>query len=186
MFGGKRMVSGSWWLAPTLLASVLVGTPLHAQDINWQEAVARLSRERTHAETCASVLKKYGDPAAKDRGSVDYGEAKAEYDGIIAGLSVALARRSSQLAFRICRAGSNAALRNVKHFVKAHCRLCPKARGRRALLKEIVSGAIGPLIQAVQAIYFRAKDDNLLTRKTIQTQLEATSWPAFASISPSR
>jgi hypothetical protein len=53
------------------------------------------------------------------------------------------------------------------------------------VIKDIVSGAIGPIIQAVQAIYFRAKDDDLLTRKTIQTQLEATLWPTFASVSPS-
>jgi hypothetical protein len=48
-----------------------------------------------------------------------------------------------------------------------------------------VSGAIGPVIQAVQAIYMRAKDENALTRATIQTQLEATSWPAFAAVAPS-
>ncbi len=36
-------------------------------------------------------LKKYGDAAAKDRGALAYGEAKAEYDAVIAGLVVALA-----------------------------------------------------------------------------------------------
>jgi hypothetical protein len=29
-----------------------------AQDIGWQEAVARLAQERTLAETCAALLKK--------------------------------------------------------------------------------------------------------------------------------
>jgi len=61
----------------------------------------------------------------------------------------------------------------------------PQGKGEKGPIEEIVSGAIGPLIQAIQAIYFRAKDDDLLTRKTIQTQLEATSWPPFASVSPS-
>src|SRR5215469_2013018 len=84
------MVSRCLW---TFLAVVVAGTAAaHAQDINWQEAVARLARERTLAETCAGVLKKYGDPVAIERASISYGEAKAEYDGIIAGLSVALAR----------------------------------------------------------------------------------------------
>ena len=186
MFGGKRMVSGSWWLAPTLLASVLVGTPLHAQDINWQEAVASLARERTHAETCASVLKKYGDPAAKDRGSVDYGEAKAEYDGIIAGLSVALARKEQPASLSDLQGRLQRGFEKREAFCQSALSLMPEGKGEKGPIEEIVSGAIGPLIQAVQAIYFRAKDDNLLTRKTIQTQLEATSWPAFASISPSR
>jgi hypothetical protein len=30
-----------------LLVLSATGTPLHAQEINWQEAVARLARERT-------------------------------------------------------------------------------------------------------------------------------------------
>src|SRR3712207_3261458 len=82
------MVPGRWWLSLFLLC--LAG-PALAQDINWQEAVARLAQERTQAETCARLLKKYGDAAAVDRGALAYGEAKAEYDGIIAGLRVALA-----------------------------------------------------------------------------------------------
>ena len=69
------------------------GTSLHAEEINWQEAVARLAQERTQAETCARVLKKYGSAEAVARGTLAYGEAKAEYDGIIAGLTVALARK---------------------------------------------------------------------------------------------
>jgi hypothetical protein len=39
------------------------------------------------------LLKKYGDAAVVDRGSLTYGEAKAEYDGIVAGLIVALAQK---------------------------------------------------------------------------------------------
>src|SRR5271166_3541191 len=113
------MVSGRWWL--TFLAVVVAGTALHAQEINWQEAVARLARERAQVEICASVLKKHGNPTAIERGSISYGEAKAEYDGIIAGLSVALAR-NSQPAFLICRGDCNAASRNVKHSAKARGR----------------------------------------------------------------
>jgi hypothetical protein len=178
------MVSGWWWLAPALLAAVVAGTPLHAQDINWQEAVARLARERTHAETCASVLKKYGDPAAKDHGSVDYGEAKAEYDGIIAGLSVALARKEQPASLSDLQGRLHRGFEKREAFCQSALSLIPEGKGEKGSIEGIVSGTIGPLIQAVQAIYFRAKDDDLLTRKTIQTQLEATSWPAFASISP--
>ena len=38
------------WLP--MLAVVIAATTAQAQDINWQEAVARLARERTQAETC--------------------------------------------------------------------------------------------------------------------------------------
>ena len=63
-------------------------------EVTWQEAVARLARERTLAETCAALLKRNGDTAGIARGVLAYGEAKAEYDGIIAGLIVALARKA--------------------------------------------------------------------------------------------
>src|SRR4051794_20879420 len=63
-----------------------------APAIGWQEAVARLAAERAKAETCAAALKRYGDEAAKAQGKIAYGEAKAEVDGVIGGLAVALAK----------------------------------------------------------------------------------------------
>jgi len=179
------MVPGGRWLALTFVVVTLAGTAIHAQEINWQEATARLARERTHAETCASVLKKYGNPTAIDRGSVDYGEAKAEYDGIIAGLSVALARKEEPASLSDLQAKLQRGFDKTVVFCQSALSFMPQGNGgERGPIEEIVGGVIGPLIKAVQAIYFRAKDDDLLTRKTIQTQLEATLWPPFASVSP--
>src|SRR4051794_30168182 len=81
----------SWPVGLGLLLAAPVATA-EAPAIGWQEAVARLAAERTRAETCAAVLKKYGDEAAKTKGALAYGEAKAEVDGVIGGLTVALAR----------------------------------------------------------------------------------------------
>ena len=39
-----------------------------AQEIGWQEAVARLAQERTLAETCVALLKKHGNAGAINRG----------------------------------------------------------------------------------------------------------------------
>ena len=63
------------------------------QGIGWQEAVARLAYERTKAGTCVIELKKYGNKAAIKRGEDAYNNAKSEYDGIISGLTVALAKK---------------------------------------------------------------------------------------------
>ena len=49
----------------------------------------------------------------------------------------------------------------------------------------MIGGVVGPVIEAIKAIWLRKQDDDALMRKTIETQLEATSWPAFASIAPS-
>jgi hypothetical protein len=140
------MVSRWWWL--TLVAVVVAGTPLDAQDINWQEPVARLARERTQAETCASVIKKYGDPTTKERGSVSYGEAKAEYDGIIAGLTVTLARKEQPASLSDLQDRLQGGFEKREAFCQSALSLIPQGKGEKGVIKDIVSGAIGPIIQA--------------------------------------
>jgi hypothetical protein len=172
------------WLP--MLAVVIAATTAQAQDINWQEAVARLARERTQAETCVALLKKYGDAAAKDRASLAYGEAKAEYDGLIAGLGVALAQKAQPPSLPDLQGRLQRGFEKREALCRSVQLLIPQTQtGQRGVIEEIVKGAVEPIVKAVLAIYIRAKDDDLLTRKTIQTQLEATSWPEFASVPPS-
>jgi hypothetical protein len=60
----RAFVSGIW-----IVACLGVGGLAQAeQPIGWQEAVARLAGERTKAETCARLLKQYGDKAAVAQG----------------------------------------------------------------------------------------------------------------------
>jgi hypothetical protein len=150
--------------------------------MTWQEAVARLARERTQAETCVRVLKKYGSAAAIDRGSITYGEAKGEYDGVIAGLSVALAQKQKPASLPDLQDRMQRGLDKRNAFCESVESLLPLEDGQKGLIAEVVKGALGPLIEAVKDIYFRAKNDDALARGTIQTQLEAASWPDFATI----
>ena len=174
------MVQSRWWL-PRLVRST-DGTAGNAPEINWQEAVARLAQERTRAEACVRMLKKYGDAAGIDRGSLAYDGAKAEYDAVIAGLNVALARKQQPASLADLRGRLQRGFEKREAFCQSVQQLIPQTSGEKSWIAEIVKGAVGPVIQAIQAVYFRAKDDNLLMRKTIQTQLEATAWPAFASV----
>jgi hypothetical protein len=154
-----------------------------SQEINWQEAVARLAQERTQAETGVRLLKKHGNAAAIDRGALAYGEAKAEYDGIIAGLVVALAQRAQPSSLADLQERLQRGFAKREAFCRSVRPLVPDRAGERGVFDQILSGGvIKPLIEAVQAIYMRAKDDGALTRKTIQTQLELTSWPDFAAV----
>ncbi len=41
-----------------------------ASDIGWQEAVDQLAGERTQAETCAGLFKRYADQAGLPRGEL--------------------------------------------------------------------------------------------------------------------
>ncbi len=141
------MVVVRWWLP--LLAVVVAGSTLHAQEINWQEAVARLARERTQAETC--VLARKEQPASLP-----------------------------DLEDRLQRG-----FEKREAFCQSVQPLIPQSSGQKGVIDEIVSGAIGPIVQAVKEIYLDAQQQDELTRKTIQTQLEATSWPVFASVTPS-
>ena len=176
------MIRGRWWLP--LLALCLAG-PAPAQAMSWQDAVAQLAQERTQAETCAAALKKHGDAAAVDRGAPAYGQAKAEYDGIIAGLDVVLAQKAEPVSLTDLQGRLRRGFEQREAFCRAALSLVPpRAAGEKGVLDEIAKGAIGPVLQAVQAIYLRAKDDSALTRATIRTQLEATSWPAFAAVAP--
>jgi hypothetical protein len=144
--------------------------------------VALLAKERTLAVTSVRLLKKYGDTVAIDRGSLSYGEAKAEYDGIIAGLIVTLACKEDPISLSYLQ------MRLVRGFDKreAFCKdvrtLLPTVTGEKGVMDSIVVAAIGPLLQALQSIYSRATDENDLTRTTIQTQLEAATWPEYTSI----
>jgi hypothetical protein len=156
------------------------------QEITWQEAVARLARERTVAETCAALLKKRGDAAAVDHGALQYAEAKAEYDGITAGLIVALARKAEPSSLPDIEARLRRGFAKREAFCRSVQMLVPAPRaGEKGWIQEAVKGALGPLVDALKAIWLRSRDDDALVRKTIETQLEATTWAGFASIKPS-
>jgi hypothetical protein len=178
------MAPARWWLLVPLAVSVMV-TALHAQEINWQEAVARLARERTLAETCVGLLKRYGDKAAQGRGAIAYGAAKADYDEVIAGLVVALARKEQPESLPDLQARLQRGFDERTAFCRSVDPLVPKAHGQKSPIADIVQGAVKPVIDALVTIWSRTRDDDALMRKTIQTQLEATLWPEFSKVTPS-
>src|SRR5450631_1899099 len=77
------------WIALAWFVSSVPGISQEA-DIGWPEAVGRLAGERSNAETCAALLKGYGDPQQIAQVQLAYGEVKANFDGVIAGLVTAL------------------------------------------------------------------------------------------------
>jgi hypothetical protein len=172
------------WLVLIVLAVCIV-SPVLAQDIGWQEAVARLAYERTRAETCVKALKAYGDSEAKKRGEIAYDEAKAEYDGIIAGLTVALARKGEPASLPDLEARTQRGFEAREKFCKSVQPLLPPDAGQKGVITEIVSATVGPVVEAIKAVWMRVRDDDELTRETIANQLEATSWRPFTSIQPS-
>ena len=168
------------WMLALLISPGLV----QAASIGWQEAVARLAHERTRAVTCTRALKQYGDEAAKRQGALAYGEAKAEIDAVIAGLVVALAKRQEPASLPDLEARLQRGVNGREALCAAAVPLLPDTSGEKNIIVDLVSGALGPLIEAVKEIYLDHRQADQLTRMTIQTQLEATTWPAFDAITP--
>jgi hypothetical protein len=155
-----------------------------SSEMRWQDAVATLSRERTLAETWGGALKKYGDAMAVSRGALAYGEAKAEYDAVIAGLAVALARKAQTASLKDLQTLLQRGYDKREAFCRIVELLLPATGGEKGVLVDVVRGAVKPLTDAVVAIWSRSRDEDDLMRRAVQTQLEATSWPTFDKVPP--
>ena len=155
--------------------------------IGWQEAVARLAGERTRAETCAGLLKKHGDGAAISHGALAYGEAKAEIDAVIAGLVAALAAGKKPKSLPDLEARLERGIEGREAFCAQVMALMPDTSGDKDGLTDLLGlgKVLTSMIEAVKELVLRCVDENTLTRKTIQTQLEAARWLDFGAVSPS-
>ncbi len=173
------------WSLTLLAAIAMVGTAVHAAEINWQEAVANLAYERSQAEMCVRLLKKFGDKATIERDSVKYDAAKAEYDGIIGGLITGVAQRDQPESLSDLQERMQRGFEKREAFCKSVQPLVSASNGQKGVIDEIVAGALGPVIDAVKAIWLKRMDENALTRATIQTQLEVTKWLPFDLVAPS-
>ena len=155
-------------------------------DLPWSEAVARIAREKAPAQNCVGLLKAFGNPAAVALGSIAYTDAKSEYDAVISGLTVALAGKQAPGSLDDLQARLESGFAKRLAFCQSVTALIPDSPGRKGLLggvvEDAVKGAVGPLLDAVKALYTRHQDQDALKRKTIQTQLEAAGWQDFSAI----
>ena len=155
-------------------------------DVAWPEAVARLTHERSLAQTCAGSLKEHGDAQQISRGEYAYGEARASFDEVIAGLITALGEGETPKALPDLQSDLEHGESSLQKFCKTVADLLPAEAGQRGVIDDIVKAALGPAIDAlkdgVAALYNNHRTDSALTRATIRTQLEAARWPDFDQI----
>jgi len=171
--------------ALALLISIAPGIS-RAAEIGWPEAVGRLAGERSKAETCAAVLKGYGEIEQVSQGQLAYGEAKANFDAVIAELITALTEGGNPKSLANLETDLAHGAEGLGKFCQTVNDLLPSASGRKGAIVDIAKGAVEPLIKAlsegVAALYNNHRKDEALTRETIKTQLEATKWPDFAEV----
>jgi hypothetical protein len=149
-------------LSVCALLCLLSPSPLAPQtSLNWPEVMDRLTRERTQAETCVGLIKSGGDKAAIERAKLSYAKAKAEMDGVIAGLRTVLVRAGDPNSLPTVRTSLDAAGQCLKEICDAASQaVSPNTKG---VLEAIANSAVEPLIQ------------------TIAPRADATSWQTAAS-----
>lgn len=155
-------------------------------DIGWPEAVGRLAGARSRAEICAAMLKRYGDKQQIAQGQLDYGEGKANFDAVIAGLITALTEGGKPKSLPSLETDLERGGQALQRFAKMVSDLTPSSSGRKDIIANIAKATIKPVIDAlsaaISALYNNHRNDDALTRETIKTQLEATKWLSFAEV----
>jgi hypothetical protein len=170
-------------IALALLAGVAAN--VRAQEaMGWQEAVVSLASERTRAEACVSLLKAHaaGQAQVLTEGEYTYTQAKADMDGVIAGLVVALAEDAAPLSFDSMRIQLEQAVALRQAFCEKALALAPPEAGTKTLATDLLGKVLSSLVDAAKEIYLKHNEDDALARKTIQTQVEGTRWRAFGEI----
>ena len=154
--------------------------------MTWPEAVAQLTGERTKAETCVALLKRYGDQTQVSRGQLTYTNAKGDADAVIAGLIVALSAGQQPASLSSLQAKLGTGFSNLAEFCGTVADLVPNTAGQKDVVSDIAQATILPLLKmlsdGVSTLYNNHRNDDALTRQTIQTQLEAARWPAFTEV----
>jgi hypothetical protein len=157
--------------------------------ISWPDAVAKISGERAKAETCVALMKKYGDDAQRARGQLTYADAKADSDAVIAGLITALSAGQTPASLSSLQAKLTGGVSGLVEFCGTASNLLPKTAGQTERDVMVDIGKLIPFEQllkilsdGVSALYNNHRNDDVLTRRTIQTQLEAARWPAFSEV----
>ena len=157
--------------------------------ISWPDAVGQIAGERARAETCVALMKKYGDDAQKARGEITYTNAKADFDGVIAGLVTVLSAGQTPASLPNLQAKLKGGVSGLADFCGTVVNLLPKTAGQtdKDVMIEIAKmipfdQLLKMLSEGVSALYNNHRSDDALTRRTIQTQLEAARWPAFSEV----
>lgn len=151
--------------------------------LRWPEAIARLASERTRAVNCAARARALGDAGAALAAA--YGEAKAEMDGVIAGLSVGLTEGRATAALD----GLQQQLEDAVAKREAFCQAVrehsgPGPTGERGIVGAALVAAVKPLVEAFVALVRMVDERDRRRRDTIRAELKATRWPDFADIDP--
>jgi hypothetical protein len=88
------------------------------------------------------LLKGYGDQQQSSRGQLAYGEAKAHFDGVIAGLVSALTEGEAPQSLPSLETELEHGATSLENFCKMVSDLLPSTSGHKGVLADIAKAAI--------------------------------------------
>jgi hypothetical protein len=164
-----------------------VGEKTMPATMSWPEAVGQIAGQRTKAETCVALMKRYGNDAQIARGQLTYANAKADFDAVIAGLIAALSAGQTPASLSSLQAKLTSGVSALLEFSNMVSNLLPDTPGQKGVMDELakiipIEPLLKMLSEGVSALYSNHRNDDTLTRRTIQTQLEAARWPTFSEV----
>ena len=97
--------------------------------MGWPEVIDDLTKERTQAVTCVGLIKSSGDQHAPSTDAkLTYGTARAEMDGVIAGLTTALVEGGEPDRLPTVRTSLETSGKGLKEICDAAPRRLPPTR----------------------------------------------------------
>jgi hypothetical protein len=172
--------------APFLLVVVAPTGSGAATDMGWPQTIELLAQERTQAQACVELLKSSGDKAAILNGRIAYDAARAQTDGVIAGLTTILAEGGKPESLPMVQADLEKAGSELQQICDAAVKTASASGGTKGVVEDVAKAAIEPLVNAISsavgALWTRHVEKDALELETIKTQLEAAKWPDFGDI----
>jgi len=152
--------------------------------MGWPEVIADLTKERSQAETCVGMIKSSSDAAAIASAKTIYSAAKAEMDGVIAGLTTVLVEGGKPDSLPTVRASLETSGKDLQMICDVADKTAPPHT--KGVWDEIAKAAVEPVVKAISdgvgALWARHVDKDKLEIETKRAQLEAAKWPDFADI----
>ncbi len=157
--------------------------------MGWPEVIAALTTERSQAETCVGLLKSRADAATLDKAKAGYGMARADMDGVIAGLEAVLAEGRKPNNLPNVRPSLETSAKSLRQICEAaEATATPNTKGVwDEIAKGVAEGAVEPVVdkiaEGVAALWtYYVVDPDKLALETRKTKLEAARWPEFGDI----
>jgi hypothetical protein len=153
--------------------------------VGWPDTIDLLTEEQTQAQACVRLLKNAGDENAVREGRIAYDAARAAADGVIAGFTAAVVEGYKPENLPRIQANLERAGAGLQEVCNDAVQAARAASGKRGLISQIVTAAVGPVVDALKsavgALWTRHVETDKLEIETIKSELWAAKWPDFGS-----